>query len=240
MAKDLSRYQQGIVNRYYEHQDTIRANRLSDMVAELWLVEDEKQATKLWGKAQVELMKAGCNAQQVANAVNKRDVEAVARLVQQVDAASAKPGGSRGKASSSSANEPTLEEMESPLPGEARGTTGHKGQPLPDGTPLVARNARSLADGRTIEQMRREKAAAGGYDSLEPENLRRAMNEFKKKLKSIRRDDESRLSGRYTTKGRTSAILAITPPKEFPLPVWEELVRQGRLRKAGQGTYQMP
>lgn len=231
MAKDLTKYQEGIVKRYYEHQDTIRSEKLSDLVAELWLCDDEKQATKLWGRAQVALMKAGCNAQQVANAVNKRDTEALAKLVQQVDAG-------RVAAAPPRPREQTPEEYAESL--TATEPPRHKGQPLPDGTPLVARNARSLADGRTIEQMRREKAAEGGYDSLDESNLKRAMGAFKKKLKSIRRDDESRLSGRYTTKGRASTIVAITPPKEFPAAVWEELVRLGRLKKGGQGTYQMP
>ena len=224
MAKDLTRHQQKIVNRYYEHQDTIRAEKLSDLVADLWLCEDQAKATKLWGRAQVALMRAGCNAQQVANVVGKRDTEGLAKLVKQVDAAPGAPGTSQspaGKDHSSAAGD-------------------HKGTPLADGTPFVAANARSVADGRTIQQMQREKAAAAGTDSLESGNLKRAMGAFKKKLKTTRRDDESKLGGRYTTGGRASSIVAITPPHNFPSAVWEELARQGRLKKAGQGTYQMP
>ncbi len=220
MAKDLTRHQEKIVQRYYEHQETIRVEKLSDLVAELWLCEDEAKATKLWGRAQVALMKAGANPQAVANAVNKRDVTMLATLVQRLDAGQPTGAGGAG------ASKPTKPE-------------GHQGAELLDGTPLVARGARSLADGRTIEQMRREKAAEGGYDSLEPGNLKRAMNAFKQKLKLMRRDDESQLRGRYTTRGESSKIMAITPPREFPTPVWEELVRQGRLKKSGQGTYQI-
>lgn len=213
MAKDFTPHQKKIVQRYYEHQQTIRAEKLSDLVAELWLCEDEKQATKLWGRAQVALMRAGASAQQVANVVNKRDVQTLAKMVQQYDAkdaASAKP----------QAAEPA-------------------GAAALDDTPAVARGARSLADGRTIADMKAGKAAEEGYDSLEPGNLKRAMNAFKQKLKVMRRDDESQIRGRYTTRGEESKIVAITPPREFPAPVWEELVRQGRLKKSGQGTYQV-
>lgn len=222
MAKDFTPYQKKIVDRYYEHQDTIRAERLSDLVAELWLCEDEKKATQLWGRAQVALMKAGCNAVQVANVVGKRDTEGLAKLVQQVDA-----GRTPGAGSAAAPAAPA------PQKAEFKGTPPLEGE-------TVARGARSLADGRTIAEMQAQKQAEGGYDSLESGNLKRAMNEFKRKLKSMKRDDESRLSGRYTTKGISSGIVAITPPKEFPATVWEELVRQGRLKKAGGGTYSMP
>ena len=98
----------------------------------------------------------------------------------------------------------------------------------------------SIADGRTIAQMRAEQAAETGSDSLNESNLRRALKAFRRKLKAIRLDDESRLGNRYTTAGRKSAITAITPPKEFPGDVWEKLVETGRLKKAGQGTYELP
>jgi hypothetical protein len=72
-----------------------------------------------------------------------------------------------------------------------------------------------------------------------PENLKAAFKAFKKRLKLTRLDDESRLGGRYTSGGRDSSIVAITPPSEFPQPVWDELVKQGKLRYMGHGTYQV-
>jgi hypothetical protein len=72
-----------------------------------------------------------------------------------------------------------------------------------------------------------------------PEILKGAMKAFKKRLKVIRLDDESALRGGHTTSGRSSAIVAITPPNDFPPEVWEELARQGKLKKAGRGTYEL-
>ena len=88
--------------------------------------------------------------------------------------------------------------------------------------------------------MRAEKAAEGGYDSLEEPNLKRALRAFRKKLKTIRRDDESRLGNRYVTSGRSSGITGITPPKEYPMEVWNKLADLGRLKRAGQGTFELP
>jgi hypothetical protein len=69
-----------------------------------------------------------------------------------------------------------------------------------------------------------------------PEELKAALKAFKKRLKLTRLDDESRLGGGALT-GRASNIVAISPPNQYPPEVWEELVRQGKLRKMGHGTY---
>jgi len=100
--------------------------------------------------------------------------------------------------------------------------------------------APSVSDGRTIGQMQREKAAEGGYDSLEEANLKRALRAFRKKLKIMRLDDESRLGNRCTTSGRKSNIAAITPPNQYPKPVWDKLVELGRLKRSGQGMFELP
>jgi len=71
------------------------------------------------------------------------------------------------------------------------------------------------------------------------EELKRAFKAFKKRLKLTRLDDESQLSRRPVTGGKPSGVVAIMPPNQFPPAVWEELVRQGKLKKAGHGTYEL-
>jgi hypothetical protein len=71
------------------------------------------------------------------------------------------------------------------------------------------------------------------------EQLKGALKAFKKRLKLTRLDEESKLSRRPTTKGEGSSIVAITPPAQYPQEVWDELVRQGKLKKAGHGTYEL-
>ena len=39
--------------------------------------------------------------------------------------------------------------------------------------------------------------------------------------------------------GGGSAIEAITPPNQYSQAVWAELVRQGKLKHAGHGTYEL-
>ena len=69
------------------------------------------------------------------------------------------------------------------------------------------------------------------------EELKKAFKAFKKRLKLTRLDEESRIAGGPLSSGRSSGIVAITPPNDYPASVWEELVRQGKLKKMGGGTY---
>ncbi len=77
-------------------------------------------------------------------------------------------------------------------------------------------------------------------ESPSAEELRRAMKAFKKRLKLTRLDDESSLGGGAMSSGKSSSIVAITPPHQYPKAIWDELVARGRLKYAGQGLYQIP
>jgi hypothetical protein len=79
-------------------------------------------------------------------------------------------------------------------------------------------------------------APGGGLDAAQ---LSKALKAFKKRMKLSRLDDESRLERGPMSKGGNSGIVAITPPAQFPQAVWDELVRQGRLRPAGYGMYEL-
>lgn len=73
-----------------------------------------------------------------------------------------------------------------------------------------------------------------------PEELRKAMQAFKKRLKLTRLDAESRLGRGAMSGGSRSGIVSINPPHQFPKAVWDELVRLGRLKYVGQGLYEIP
>lgn len=73
-----------------------------------------------------------------------------------------------------------------------------------------------------------------------PEVLKSAYNAFKKRWKLTRLDYESRIGRGPLSAGSKSSIVGIAGPKEFPRAVWEELVKQGRIKHAGSGLYAMP
>ena len=71
------------------------------------------------------------------------------------------------------------------------------------------------------------------------QQLKAALKAFKKKLKVLRLDEESGLTRSPLTSGRAADIVAIRPPDQFPQAVWDELVRQGKLKTNKYGTYEM-
>ena len=75
--------------------------------------------------------------------------------------------------------------------------------------------------------------------AIAPGVLKGALKAFKKKLKSMRLDKESGKIGGPLSSGRSSGIVAITPPSQFPQEVWLELMRQGKLKEGGGGTYEL-
>jgi hypothetical protein len=85
MAKqEHSRYQQQVIRRYYENRDSIALQRLGEIVSELYLCESEKKAEQLWKRAEQALDKAGANQAHAANVVAKRDVQGLARLLNEM------------------------------------------------------------------------------------------------------------------------------------------------------------
>ena len=72
-----------------------------------------------------------------------------------------------------------------------------------------------------------------------PEQLKQALKAFRKRLKLTRLDAESNLGGGPLSSGRDSGIVAVAPPQQFPQAVWDALVRQGKLKPAGRGTYEL-
>ena len=83
MAKGdpLTPYQKGVVRRYYEHQDAMVHQQLSELVSEIYLCEDDKAAARLWKTVEGALRKTNAGAARIDAIVRERDVKALAELV---------------------------------------------------------------------------------------------------------------------------------------------------------------
>lgn len=86
MAKGqhLSRYQQGIVRRYYEHLDTTVLARLHETVSDLFVTSDDKVRERLWKKVGTTLGKTAANEPRVAKVLADRDLNGLASLVSEL------------------------------------------------------------------------------------------------------------------------------------------------------------
>jgi len=78
--------------------------------------------------------------------------------------------------------------------------------------------------------------AGSGPSSQE---LKLALKAFRKRLKLTRLDAESKLGVGPMSGGAKSGIVAITPPDQYPKCVWDELVRQGKLKSGTHGMYSL-
>ena len=76
-------------------------------------------------------------------------------------------------------------------------------------------------------------------EPLDPADLKRAMKAFRKRLKLTRLNEESKLGRNPLTSGKKSDVVAIMPPHQYPDVVWQELIRRGRLKDAGNGFYEL-
>ena len=85
-----------------------------------------------------------------------------------------------------------------------------------------------------------EPTPAADPGAPDPEVVKKAMKAFRKRMKLTRLNDESKLGRNPLTGGRASDVVAIMPPHLYPKEVWDELVRQGRLKEAGRGFYELP
>ena len=72
-----------------------------------------------------------------------------------------------------------------------------------------------------------------------PQELKLALKAFKKRLKLTRLDAESRLGVGPMSTGSTWGVVAIMPPNQYPRAVWDELVKQGKLKRDSQGMYSL-
>lgn len=76
-------------------------------------------------------------------------------------------------------------------------------------------------------------------DPLASEELKKALKAFRKRLKLTRLDHDSKLGYGPMSRGGETGIVAIKPPDQYPAEVWEELAKQGKLKRSGYGTYEL-
>jgi hypothetical protein len=81
--ENYSKYQQGIIKRYYQNIDQITWQKLSDLVGDLYLATGKK-TDKLWQTAAGHLEKLEVPKDRIAHILEKKDPEMLARLVKEL------------------------------------------------------------------------------------------------------------------------------------------------------------
>jgi hypothetical protein len=69
--------------------------------------------------------------------------------------------------------------------------------------------------------------------------LKRALGAFRKRLKVIRLDDDSKLGHGPLTGAKRETVVSIQPPAGFGKAIWEELADLGYLKRDTIGFYEL-
>jgi len=81
MAK-RSKYQEGIIRRYYQNREAIALQKLAELVSELYLAEGKKRAN-CWKRIAGHLEKLGLAPERIEHLMAQNDPALVARVVEQ-------------------------------------------------------------------------------------------------------------------------------------------------------------
>ena len=82
---DFTPYQQKIIKRYYENQDTIQSQRLAELVGELFLAQGKKKQQRVWEAAAAAMKKLGVPQTRIDHLVKSANPSLVAELVKELE-----------------------------------------------------------------------------------------------------------------------------------------------------------
>jgi hypothetical protein len=86
MQRDYTPYQQKIIQRYYDNQDTLQRQKLAELVSELYLSEGKK-LEKLWKSAADAMKKLGVPQSRIDHLLQQKKPALVAEVVKELERA---------------------------------------------------------------------------------------------------------------------------------------------------------
>ncbi|OWK46925.1 hypothetical protein [Fimbriiglobus ruber] len=81
--ENYSKYQQGIIKRYYQNADSLHVQKLAELVGELYLAEGKKRE-KVWKSVVTAMQKLEVPQSRIDHIVAQNSPELVANLVKEL------------------------------------------------------------------------------------------------------------------------------------------------------------
>jgi hypothetical protein len=75
-------YQADVISRYYDNLDTIMLQKLGELVSELYLADTDKKRDRLWQRVEKAIVKLKVPPMIIAHIMKKKDVEILAKNLQ--------------------------------------------------------------------------------------------------------------------------------------------------------------
>lgn len=88
--REYSRYQQKVIQRFYDNRPQVDEQRLAELVAELYLASDKKKP-KLWQTAKEIMVRLGTPESRVDHVMKTGDAAILAEVVKDVQAGRIRP-----------------------------------------------------------------------------------------------------------------------------------------------------
>ena len=81
---DYTPYQQKIIKRYYDNQETIQRQRLAELVSELYLAEGKKRQ-RVWQAAAAAMQKLGVPQSRIDHLLKQNNPALLAEVVKELE-----------------------------------------------------------------------------------------------------------------------------------------------------------
>jgi hypothetical protein len=81
---DFTPYQQKVIKGYYDNEDAIKHQRLSELVSELFLAKGKK-LERAWDQTKLAMEKLGVPESRIEHLLKKRNASLVAELVKELE-----------------------------------------------------------------------------------------------------------------------------------------------------------
>ena len=88
--REYTRYQQKVIQRYYENRDQMDEQRLSELVANLYLAEGKKRA-KLWETAKELMGRLNVPPSRIEHVIKSGDAAILAEVVKDISQGKIRP-----------------------------------------------------------------------------------------------------------------------------------------------------
>ena len=75
---EYTRHQKKIIDRYYDHRDTIMLEKLAELVSELYLADTDKKRDRLWERAGLAMKNLKIKEPLMTHILQSRKVELLA------------------------------------------------------------------------------------------------------------------------------------------------------------------
>lgn len=84
MAREYSKYQQKVIQRYYDNRDQIDEQKLAELVTNLYLASGQKQIAKHWETAEKAMSRLGVPQSRIEHVIASKDPAVLAAVVEEL------------------------------------------------------------------------------------------------------------------------------------------------------------